>query len=84
MRDGSDEEIRGGLKIGVEDGNKLVVSNVIAIHGGLEITSFVPVSNHSMSVHNAGTLTLPFVDLLFDQRLCCRIIRIVENLYQQF
>lgn len=83
VRDGSHKEIRRGLKIGIKDGNKLIVSNIIAIHGGLEITSLVTISNHSMPVHNAGTLTLPFVDLLFDQHLRRRIIGIVQNLNQQ-
>lgn len=82
MRHCAFEEIRVGLKIGIENGNKFIVFNIATIHSGLEITSLVTISDYPMPVHNVGTLLLPFMDLLFDQQLRCWVIRIIKNLNQ--
>lgn len=84
MGDCSFKKIGSRLKISVENGNELIIFNVAAIHGGFEITSFVPISDHAVTVYNADTFLLPFFDLLFDQKLGGRIVGIVENLDQNF
>lgn len=81
MRHRSLKKIRGGLKVGIENGNKLIVFDIAAIHGWLEITSFVSLSNDSVPVDDIGTLLLPFTNLFFDQQLSHWVIRIIKNLY---
>jgi hypothetical protein len=83
VRDCSLEEIRSRLKIGVENGNKLIVLDIATIHCRLEIASLVSISDHSMPVQNVGPLLLPFQDLLLDHKLRGGVIGIVKNLNQQ-
>lgn len=68
------QEIRGGLEICIEDGNKLIVFDIAATHCRLEIPGLVPFSDNSVPVDDTGTILLPFQHLFFDQHLSSWII----------
>ena len=68
------QEVRGGLEICIEDGNKLIVLDIAAVHGRLEIPSLVAISDDSMPVDDSGAVLLPFQHLVFDQYLSRGVI----------
>nr|ACR35517.1 unknown [Zea mays] len=71
------------LEVCVKDGNKLVLLHIAAAHGRLEVSSLVTIPQHTVPVHNPGTLLLPFGHLFSDQSLCEWVVRVIQHLDQE-
>lgn len=83
MRNRELEEVRVGLKIGVENGDELVVLNVIAAHSGLEIPGFIAGPHQPVPVNDIDTSLAPLSHLGSDQPLYALVVGVIQNLNQQ-
>lgn len=67
------EEIRVWLEISIKYGDKLVILDIITIHGRLKIPSFVACPDQAVAVDNINPSQTPFQNLISDQELNCFI-----------
>lgn len=80
--DGELEEVGVGLEVGVEDGDELVVADVVAAHGGLEVAGLVTGAVEAVAVDDVDAALAPLGHLRLDQHLARLVIRVVQHLHQ--
>ncbi|WVZ94312.1 hypothetical protein U9M48_040218 [Paspalum notatum var. saurae] len=83
MWDGELEEVRVGLEVCVEDGDELVVLDVVAVHGGLEVACLVAGAREAVAVDDVDAALAPLGHLRLDQHLAHLVVRVVQHLDQQ-
>ncbi|CAA6662289.1 unnamed protein product [Spirodela intermedia] len=67
MRDRLREEVSVGLEVSVENGDELVLLDVVAAHGRLQVASLVAGADQAMAVDDVDPPLAPLGDLASDQ-----------------
>jgi hypothetical protein len=70
------------LEVCVKDCNKLAILHITIAPGRREVSNFLTTLQHTVPVHNLGTLLLPFGHLFSDQSLCS-VVGVIQHLNQE-
>lgn len=65
------EEIGVWLEVSIKYGDKLVILDIITVHGRLKIPGFVACPDQTVTVDNIDPPQTPFQNLISDQELNC-------------
>jgi hypothetical protein len=76
------QKVRMRLEVCIKDGNKLVILHITIAPGRLEVSIFLTTHQHTVHVHNPGTLLLPLSHFFSDQSLCS-VVGVIQHLDQE-